>query len=90
MPATLAGGGAARVAVDNGRGRMTAGIGHHQILVRLDDKEPCTHGKQGDDDDDGNDYGLDGPTRMPACIKYVSGIHGLSLSVDRYPRFFPL
>ncbi|HEY8329488.1 MAG TPA: hypothetical protein VIO59_13720 [Rhodanobacter sp.] len=69
---------------------MAARIGHDQFLVRLDDQEPRAHGEQGEDDDDGNDQGLNGPTRMPARIKYVSGIHGLSLSVDRYPRFFPL
>ncbi|UJM90016.1 hypothetical protein LRK24_16515 [Rhodanobacter denitrificans] len=69
---------------------MTARVGHDQVLVRLNDQEPRTHGEQGEDGDDGNDQGPDGPTRMPTRIKYVSGIHGLSLSVDRYPRFFPL
>jgi len=69
---------------------MTTGVLHHEFLMRLDDQEPGSRGERSEDADNGNDYGLDGATRMPARMKYESGIHGLSLSCDRYPRFFPL
>ena len=69
MASTFAGGAAARVAVDNRRGRMTASVRHHQFLVWLDDQEPGSDGQQGDHGNDGYDYGPDGPTRMPACLK---------------------
>ncbi|WP_254427153.1 hypothetical protein [Rhodanobacter sp. C01] len=69
---------------------MTTRVGHDQLLVRLDDQKPGAYGKRRNDGNDGNEQGPDGASRLPTRIEYVSGIHGLSLSVDRYPRFFPL
>ncbi|MFA6230653.1 MAG: hypothetical protein WC617_10880 [Rhodanobacter sp.] len=45
---------------------MSTRVFHHQFLMRLDDQEPGRHNERGEDSDNGNDYGLDGATRMLA------------------------
>jgi hypothetical protein len=55
IAATSAGGGGAYPWKRIPGGRMTTRIFHDHFLMRLDDQEPCTDGKQYDDGDDGND-----------------------------------
>lgn len=68
---------------------MAASVGQHHFLMRLDDQKPGGNGKQRDDRDCNDRDGPNGPSRTVARMKCVSGIHDLSLSGIRYPRFFP-
>jgi hypothetical protein len=61
-----------------------------QILVRFDDEEPRSCGKYGNDSNNGNGSGPNDPTRVTTRMTFISGIHDLSPSGIRYPRFFPL
>ncbi|MGO4504686.1 MULTISPECIES: hypothetical protein [unclassified Dyella] len=69
---------------------MRTDVGIDQVLVRFDDEEPRSCGKDGNDSNNGNGSGPNGPTRVATRMMFVSGIHDLSPSGIRYPRFFPL
>jgi hypothetical protein len=61
---------------------MAAGIFEHHFLMWLDDQKPRADDKHGEHHNDGNNQRLRSPARTTTRIEQVSGIHGLSLSID--------